>query len=259
MIAIDLSGKNALITGGAAGIGYGCCEVLARAGAHVLVADINFEAAVNSTEKLKALGYKASAYSVDIRSQASICSLMQKLNEDFNSIDILVNNAGNNLFKGLEDTTVEEWDQLMDLDLKGIFLMIKAALPLLKVSGDASIISISSNHTKSTIANIYAYATAKAGVTGMAKSLCQELGVYGIRVNTLSPGFTRTPLYDRWIKTTENPGATEQAVLDYHPLKKIATTIDVGYAVAFLSSNMASNITGSDLVLDGGLSVRLMH
>jgi NAD(P)-dependent dehydrogenase (short-subunit alcohol dehydrogenase family) len=259
MISINLSNKKALVTGGAAGIGKGCVEVLAQAGAEVIIADKNRAAAASLSSALNDIGYKTRTVYVDMADAGSITAMCHLLATDFGTIDVLVNNAGFNLFKGLEDTSEEEWDAIMDVDLKGVFLLTKAALPLLKASGAASIVNISSNHTRSTIPDIFAYATAKSGLSGMANSLCQELGKYGIRVNTVSPGFTATPLLERWLQSTGKAEEARHTVDSYHPLGKIGTPENIGHAVAFLSSSLASNITGANLFIDGGLSLRLMH
>ncbi len=256
---IDLQDKIALVTGGADGIGKGCVQQFCACGATVVIFDINHDAAFQLSQSLNGIGYRTLPFQGDVSSSADIERVAVLVKEQYGKLDILVNNAGFNFFKGIADTTEQEWDRLMNVDLKAVFLITQALLPMLKASGGGSVVNISSIHTRSTVGSIYAYAAAKGGVSTMCKTLCQELGPFGIRVNTVSPGFTRTPLLDRWFQSTPDPDETEKMVLGYHPLGKIATPEDIGNAVVFLSSHLASNITGIDLVVDGGLSIRLMH
>lgn len=120
-------------------------------------------------------------------------------------------------------------------------------------------INIASVHAQATVANITAYAAAKGAVVAMGRSLCQELGPLGIRVNTISPGFVMTPLLERWLNSEPDREATMARVNGYHPIKRIGAPEDIGYLVAFLGSDLSSNITGQNITSDGGLTTRLMH
>jgi NAD(P)-dependent dehydrogenase (short-subunit alcohol dehydrogenase family) len=132
-------------------------------------------------------------------------------------------------------------------------------LPLLKKATDSSIIHIASVHATQTIPGITAYAGAKGAVVAMTRSMAQELGAYGIRVNTISPGFTETPMLDDWLASTPDPEATMARVNALHPINRIASGEDIGNVVAFLASPLARAITGTNLVVDCGLTTRLMH
>jgi meso-butanediol dehydrogenase/(S,S)-butanediol dehydrogenase/diacetyl reductase len=172
---------------------------------------------------------------------------------------VLVNNAGVNLFKGIQETEPAEWNAIFDVDSTGVYLMTRAALPLLKAAHGASIVNIASVHALMTVPNITAYAAAKGAVVAMGRSLAQELGPFGIRVNTISPGFMDTPLLRRWIEGEPDPAATVARVNSYHPLGRIGTPEDLGHLVTFLASDHAGFISGANIVLDGGLTTRLMH
>jgi NAD(P)-dependent dehydrogenase (short-subunit alcohol dehydrogenase family) len=185
--------------------------------------------------------------------------MLNRVRTQFGALHVLVNNAGCNLHKGIADTTPEEWDRVLGVDLKGIYLVTRAALPLLKAAGGASVINIASVHATMTIADITAYAAAKGGVVSMTRGLAQELGPFGIRVNAISPGFTRTPMVERWLASTPDPQAAMERVNSYHPLGRIGTPQDIANMVAFLSSDLAANITGANITIDGGLTTRLMH
>ena len=148
---------------------------------------------------------------------------------------------------------------MLAVDLRGIYLITRTALPLLKATRNGSVINIASVHAQATIADITAYAAAKGGVVAMGRSLAQELGRYGIRVNTISPGFVDTPLMDRWLAAELDPLATMARVNALHPLGRIGTPQDIGYLVTFLASDYSSFISGSNITIDGGLTARLMH
>ena len=147
----------------------------------------------------------------------------------------------------------------MQVDLRGIFLMTRGALPWLRQAGQSSVVNIASVHAHATVPNLTAYAAAKGGVVSMTRSLCQELGPYGVRVNSISPGFTQTPLMDRWLAGEADAAATMERVNGLHPLGRIAEAKEIGYLAAFLSSHYASFITGENVTIDGGLTSRLMH
>jgi NAD(P)-dependent dehydrogenase (short-subunit alcohol dehydrogenase family) len=256
---IDYSLKTALVTGSSKGIGYSCAEVLARCGATVYLNSRTEKEGLQALAKLEAAGLKVRYLQGDIASAADIQRMRDTIASESGSLDLLVNNAGVNLFKGLEDTTMEEFDKIIAVDQRGLFAISQAMLPLLKKATGSSIIHIASVHATQTIAGITAYAGAKGAVVAMTRSMAQELGAYGIRVNTVSPGFTETPMLDDWLASTPNPEATMTRVNALHPLNRIASGEDIGNVVAFLASPLARAITGTNLVVDCGLTTRLMH
>jgi NAD(P)-dependent dehydrogenase (short-subunit alcohol dehydrogenase family) len=259
MIQVSLEGLVALVTGAGEGIGRGCALVLAEAGADVIVNDINAEAAEATVAAVRQKGRRSLFVPADVADAAAVAAMLERVRAEFGALHVLVNNAGCNLHKGIADTTAEEWDRVLGVDLKGIYLVTRAALPLLKEAGSASVINIASVHATMTIADITAYAAAKGGVLAMGRSLAQELGPMGIRVNTISPGFIRTSMVERWLASTPDPQAAMARVNDFHPLGHIGAPEDIGNMVAFLSSDLASNITGANIMVDGGLTTRLMH
>jgi NAD(P)-dependent dehydrogenase (short-subunit alcohol dehydrogenase family) len=174
-------------------------------------------------------------------------------------LHILLNNAGVNLFKGIQDTSLDEWNAVFRVDSTGIYLVTKTMLPLLKAAGDASIINIASIHATMTVATMSAYAAAKGSVLAMGRTLAQELGPFGIRVNTISPGFIDTPLLASWVATEPDPTATMQRINGYHPLGRIGNPQDIGNLVVFLAGPQSGFISGANVPIDGGLSTRLMH
>lgn len=256
---ISLCSRVALVTGAGAGIGKGCALELARSGAQVLVNDIDEAAGENTVEEITRLGKRASFIRADVSSEAEVTKMAREISNQFGTLHVLVNNAGFNLFKSIADFTPAEWDRLMGVDLKGTFLCTKLLLPLLKKAESASVVNIASVHAHATIASLAAYAAAKGGIVALVRSLAQELGPFGIRVNSVSPGFIDTPLMDRWLASEPDAVATMKRVNGLHPLGRIGTPQDIGQLIVFLASDCSAFITGTDICIDGGLTARLMH
>jgi len=259
MINLNLENKVALVTGSGEGIGRGCALVLAQAGAEVIVNDINPMVGEKTAEDVRKLGRRSLFVEADVSDAMGVKAMFAAVKQEFSAVHILVNNAGFNLFKGIQDTSIDEWERIFAVDVRGLYLMTQTFLPLLKAAGSASVINIASVHAQATVANITAYAAAKGAVVAMGRSLCQELGPLGIRVNTISPGFVMTPLLERWLNSEPDREATMARVNGYHPIKRIGAPEDIGYLVAFLGSDLSSNITGQNITSDGGLTTRLMH
>jgi NAD(P)-dependent dehydrogenase (short-subunit alcohol dehydrogenase family) len=258
-LQINLAGKIALVTGASLGIGRGCAEQLALAGAHVVINGRNPDDGQRTTAAIIAAGGSAEFLRGDMSQLDDIRAVFDSISARHGKLDILVNNAGFNLFKGVQDTTPEEFDTLINLDLRGLFFITQAAVPLMKFAGGGTIVNIASVHATSTIGNIAAYAAAKGGVVALTRSLCQELGPFGIRVNTISPGFVETPLMDRWLASEPDAQATMQRVNSLHPAGRIGNPAEIGAFVVFLASEYGGFIAGANLLQDGGLTARLMH
>jgi NAD(P)-dependent dehydrogenase (short-subunit alcohol dehydrogenase family) len=159
---IDLSGKWALVTGAGSGIGRGCAQVFAECGANVAVNDIDAGAAEKTVAMVKKLGRQSIVLVGDVGDESAVAAMYNMLARSTDKLHILINNAGFNMFKGIADTTPAEWDRIMQVDLRGIYLMTKAALPMLKAAKTSSVISIASVHAHATVPHLTAYAAAKA-------------------------------------------------------------------------------------------------
>ena len=258
-IQIDLSGKRALVTGAAMGIGEGIAQVLAEAGAHVIVVDIQASAGRAVVTQLRSQGHSAEFIELDLANDQAVAELGPRLADTHPALEILVNNAGVAMFKGVADTQPRDWDALMSVDLRAPYLITHTCLGLLEAAAGASVVNIASVHSLMTVANMTAYAAAKAGVAGMTRSMAQELGPKQIRVNTVSPGFVDTPLFRGWLDAEPDPQASLERVLGIIPIGQISTPRDIGEFVAFLVSDLARSISGANLLIDGGLTTRLMH
>ena len=256
---ISLQDRVALVTGAAAGIGAGIARVLARAGAHVVVCDIDEQGGEATARAVAELGCRSQFAHTDVADADAVSAMLEKVKDEFGRLDILVNNAGIEFFRSIEETTIEEWDRTHDVDLKGIFLTTRASLPLLKESASAVVVNIASVHARATIPDLGAYAAAKGGVVALTRSLAQDLGRVGVRAISISPGFIDTPMVQAWLDSTPDPQATRDRVDAMHPAGRMGTPEDIGNFVAFACSDLGGFIDGVDIVIDGGLTSMLQH
>jgi cyclopentanol dehydrogenase len=256
---VRLDGRVALVTGAGEGIGRGCALVLAASGAQVFVNDKNPASGEKTAETIRKSGGHADFLQADVSDGDAVAAMFDAVAQRTRALHILVNNAGVNLFKGIQETSLAEWNAVFNVDSMGIYIVTKSALPLLKAAEKSSIINIASVHAQLTVPNMTAYAAAKGAVLAMGRSLAQELGPFGIRVNTISPGFIDTPLLNSWLATEPDAVATMQRINGYHPLGRIGRPEDIGNLITFLAGDESGFITGANILIDGGLTTRLMH
>ena len=244
---ISLEGKTALITGGGTGIGFAIAEEMAVAGASVIIVGRREEKLKEAAEKI---GEKCSWYVFDVTKTEEYEDFFRKL-EKKAPVDILVNNAGINIKKDYFDFTAEEFDKIMETQAKAPFMLSQTAAKYMKERKSGCILLISSLASVLGMHEIQAYTVAKSGMKGLARSLARDLGPYGIRVNSLNPGFVYTDM----LKNTnlKTPGRLEE-IQNRTPMRGFAKEKDLGMAAAFLASDAARFITGIDLVVDGGIS-----
>lgn len=259
MIKLDLAGKRVLVTGSAMGIGAGIASVLAEAGGHVIGVDLDVAAGRAVINSIESAGGSAEFIELDLRDIQAVEALGDRLASAHPQLDAVVNNAGVIHFGGVGETQPEDWNHLMAVDLRAPYLVTRTCLGLLDAAEDASVINIASVHSVMTVATMTAYAAAKGGVAAMTRSLAQELGPRGVRVNTVSPGFVDTPLFRSWLDSEPDPEASLARVLGIIPTGRIATPREIGHVVAFLVSDLARSISGVNLMVDGALTTRLMH
>ena len=251
-----LNGKSAFVTGAGQGIGRGIAAVLAAKGASVTIAEINAETGKSTADELCQAGYEAQFAAVDIRSEADIKAGVAAHLQRFATLDILVNNAGANQHYDASRMSVDEWERSMSLNLRGAWLCSKHALPIMAEQHAGVIINIASVHATMTATNFFPYNVAKSGLLGLTRSLALDWGHKNIRAISVSPGWVRTPPTVDGFAKADDPAAEEQRVIDIHPLKRIGEPENIGALVAFLASGEASYITGTEIVIDGGISAR---
>ncbi|MBS4219087.1 glucose 1-dehydrogenase [Bacillus sp. FJAT-49711] len=250
--------KVTIVTGAGRGIGKGIAECFVKEGSIVIIATREYEEGKIVENELKNMGGTAVFIQTDVSSEESIKNMVNETINQFGKIDTLVNNAGITRFIPIEHATLDDWNELINIDLRGPFLCSKYVLPHMKKNNYGSIVNISSNHAIATLPDSEIYAAAKGGVNAMTKSMALSLGEYGIRVNSICPGFTETPHYYQWLSDKGDKDLHEE-VLQIHATKRICNPIDIGKLAVYLSSEDAFMITGENIVVDGGVSSRLYN
>jgi 3-oxoacyl-[acyl-carrier protein] reductase len=244
---MELKGKVALVTGGARGIGKAIAMALAKAGADIVVADVNLAEAQKTTGEIEALGRQSMALFMDVTDYAKVEEAVNKILDKFTKLDILINNAGITKDNLLLRMGQQEWDAVLTVNLKGAFNCIKAvSRPMVKqrsgkIVNIASIIGIIGNPGQAN------YAASKAGLIALTKTAAKELASRNINVNAIAPGFIQTDM------TAKLPQELQQKMKEAIPLDKFGTPDDVAAACLFLASEDSSYITGQTIVVDGGM------
>jgi len=251
-----LDDKVAIITGGARGIGRAIVEVCAREGARVTILDRHAAEGAAVVRDLGVEGRGVTFIAADVTREADVASACAAVATRHGTIDVLVNNAGVNAYFDAATMTEAEWDSVFAVDLKGAWLCTKHVVPTMRGQGRGSIVNIASIHATLTIAGMFPYAAAKSGLVGLTRSLALDYAPSGIRVNAVSPGWTRTRLVEEWFSLQPNPVEAEASVMRAHPMRRIATPAEVADVVAFVASDRASAMTGSTVAVDCGLGVQ---
>lgn len=244
---IDLTGKVAIVTGGAMGIGYGIAERLAKSGAKVLIADMNEEEAKKSADKLNSSGFEVKSIKVDVSSKAEVDKMVGMAISEFGKVDILVNNAGIYPFKPFMEMTEEDWDKVMAVNLKGMFLCTQAAAA--KMAEGSKIVDISSIAGFVGFAGLAHYCATKGGVNASIRAIAVELAAKKINVNAVAPGAIETPgakMDDEMVKQ----------IVSAIPWARMGQPEDIANLTAFLASDKADYITGQTIIVDGGWTLR---
>lgn len=247
--------STAIVTGAAKGIGEACARRLARDGFAVAILDIDEEAGRRVAAEIETGGGIAAFHRADVTNAASIERAVKAAAEAQGPVEVLVNNAGRNAFFDAAAMGEDDWDAITAVDFKGVWLCSRAVLPGMRAAGKGSIINIASIHTKATIGGMFPYAACKAGVVGMTMNLALDEGKHGVRVNSVSPGWTQTPLLDDWFARQPDPEASRAHIAGLHPLGRIGSADEVAAIVSFLASDDASFVTGAELRVDGGIGV----
>ncbi|MFZ0242322.1 MAG: SDR family NAD(P)-dependent oxidoreductase [Desulfobacterales bacterium] len=244
-----LEGKNAIVTGGSQGIGAAIALDLAREGANVcLTYRKHEEEAQKYVQDIKALGRKALAVRCDIASFADAAATVKAAIEDFGSLQILVNNAGMNWDGVSWKMSEEQWDRVIEVNLKGYFNFVRHAAPLFKEQKYGKIINITSiNGLRGKFGQMN-YSASKAGIIGLTKALAKELGAFGVNVNAVAPGLIETAM----LKESEAREKIIDLAMGEIVLKRVGQPEDLAYVVSFLASDKARHITGEVIKVDGG-------
>lgn len=249
---MELSGKTAVVTGGGSGIGRAISELFAAEGASVVVADVHDGGTAASITKN---GGKVAYVKTDVRAEAQVKRLVAQARKRFGGIDILCNSAGIELLKPLSETSEEEWDRVLDTNLKGVFLTSKHAVPeMLKRRGGA-IVNIASQLGLVGLENFTAYCASKGGVVLLTRAMALEYASRNIRVNCICPGPVQTPMLEREIRTEADPDAARKAWARRQPVGRLGLPQEIAQAALYLASERSSFVVGHTLVVDGGYTL----
>jgi len=248
MLNIDLKGKVALITGGSRGVGSAIAEVLAKAGANIVINYIGDETEIESVKtKLSKYDVETLFINADVTNKDQVSKMAEQIKATFNQLDILVNNAGITYMKNIEDLTIEDVEKVYSVNVKGVFNTVLEHKNLLINSGCAAIINIGSTSMYTGGGGGAHYSSTKSALLGITRTLAKELGPKGIRTNLLGLSLIRTEMMD-----TTTPDEIKKEKLKSIPVGRFGLPEDVGYAVAFLASELGSYINGEVIALDGG-------
>lgn len=253
-----LDGKAALVTGAGSGIGRACAEALGREGARVLIGDVAAAAVEEVAEGIRARGGVAQAFEHDVTSEAAWADAMARLSSEFGGLDVLVNNAGIAWAGSVLDMSLADWRGQTAVNLDGVFLGVRAAIPLMRDSGGGSIINISSVAGLKGSPRLAGYCATKGGVRLFTKAVARECAenAWGIRVNSVHPGIIETAIWESVV-----PGAPGENSVDVGALAaaavpggRLGQPHDIANGVVFLASDNSSYMNGAELVIDAGLS-----
>lgn len=244
---MDLVDKVAIVTGAGRGIGKAIAIALAREGASVIINDVDIQTAEKVTKEIKSLGWKALAIQADVSDSKEVNQMVQSAIKKFKRVDILVNNAAIIKRGSIEDLNEEDWDRVMDVNLKGAFNCMKAVAGIMKKQRYGKIVNISSIAGKiGDLASAPCYGASKAGMICLAKSLARELAAYNINVNVVAPHAIKTDMSKEWSEEKR------KNIIANIPLGRMGEPEDIAEAVVFLVSDKAKFITGEVLDVNGG-------
>ncbi len=255
-----LEGKVAVVTGGGgSGIGHGISLVLARHGAHVVILEIDIDGAESVRGRIKDNGGSATIIRADVSRSDNVRRAIDMVIDEHEHLDVLVNNAGIGLIRPVAEASEEEFDQLASIDLRGMWLCCKYAIPHMRQQKQGSIVNIASVHSRATLPQFGLYSAMKAGVAGLSRGIAVQYGPDGIRANTVSPGLVdgkqTRQIVAQLSKDVE--GYLQDFVRSEQALPQLIQPEDIGNLVAFLASDDARMITGAEIPVDAGMWVQL--
>jgi NAD(P)-dependent dehydrogenase (short-subunit alcohol dehydrogenase family) len=247
-----LEGKVAIITGASSGIGRASALLFSKEGAKVIVADIDLKGGKETVKMIKEEGGEAAFVKVDVSKSDDAELMVKTAIERYSKLDILFNNAGINPSGTAVNTPEEVWDKVINVNLKGVFLGSKYAIPEMAKRGGGVIINTASVSGLVATGDEIAYVASKGGVVMLTRGMALDHAQQNIRVNCVCPAVTATPLIDKWLATVDEPEKVRQWAADMSLFKRLAKPDEIAYAALFLASDESSYVTGSALAVDGG-------
>ena len=248
---MKLQNRSVVITGSGSGIGRACALGFAKEGAHIVVADIHLDVAEETVNQIQAAGGKAFACQTDVSKPDSVTALVNTTINAYGKVDTLINNAAIQINKTIADTTFEEWNAQMSVNVGGVFLCSKLFLPYLKIT-KGSIVNMSSVNAYFVEPSCAGYCATKAAIIGLTKAMAIDHGHEGIRVNCICPGYINGGLAEGYFQSQADPAQARIDAGKLHALWRIGKPNEVAQVAIFLSSDDASFVTGSAYVVDGG-------
>lgn len=248
-----LKDKTCVITGGSGGIGEAVVRRFVAEGAEVLIADV----AIDDARALaKEFGDSVTAIQCDVRLEEQVAQVAKVAHSRWPQVDILVNNAGSELNRPYDETTVDEWDRVLDTDLKGPWLMCKHLVPDMVTRGSGSVINISSLNGLVGFPLSTAYGSAKGGLVVFTRDMAIELAASGVRINCVCPGVIATPMMERWTKKMPDQDAAKKMLEGTMPIGRMGRADEVAGAILFFASDDSTLCQGSVLSVDGGFTAQ---
>lgn len=253
---MKLSGKTAIVTGGAKGIGEAIAVRFGIEGARVVVSDVD-ESGERVAAAIREQSGEAVFVGADVSDEEQVRAMVDRVIGEYGRIDVLVNNAGIIRFTPWDDFNVADWDRVIAVNLTGVMLCSKYAIPHMRAAGGGAIVNISSVHASVTGPAVAAYAASKGGVLVLTRSMALELAPANIRVNSILPGYIRTPLFLSDVDRRPDPAAFVNEIESKIPAGRVGDPSEIAGVAVFAASDDASYMTGAALAIDGGVSVLL--
>lgn len=249
--------KVAIVTGGAMGIGEATARLLAREGAHVAVTDVEEKTGRAVAESIRADGGEAQFWSLDVGDEEAVQTTFAEIHDHYERVHVLVNNAGiSGANKPTDEVTEEEWDRVMQINVKGVFFCTKHVIPYLKEAGGGSIVNLSSIYGLVSAPDVPPYHASKGAVRLMTKTDALLYAGDKIRVNSVHPGFIWTPMVENHLESTGDAETGREEVAKLHPLGHLGEADDIAYGILYLASDESKFVTGAELTIDGGYTAR---
>lgn len=248
-----LKDKTCVLTGGASGIGKAVVRRFVEEGAEILIADIDINAAAQLASEF---GDSVTAVQCDVGSEEQVKNVAKIAYERWPQVDILVNNAGSELNRSYDETTTEEWDRVLDTDLKGPWLMCKHLVPPMVTRGSGSVINIASLNGLVGFPLSTAYGSAKGGLVIFTRDMAIELAATGVRINCVCPGVIATPMMERWTDKMPDKAEAQEMLRGTMPIGRMGTADEVAGAILFFASDDSTLCQGAVLSVDGGFTAQ---
>jgi NAD(P)-dependent dehydrogenase (short-subunit alcohol dehydrogenase family) len=251
-----LDGKAGVVTGGASGLGREVVLAMTREGAKIVVFDLNQERGEKVVDEARTAGGTAVFQQGDVRRESDVVAAIARCGSEFGTFNVIHNNAGIQVEAPLHETTNDEWEALHEVNLRGVFWGCKHAVIAMRETGGGSIINTASILALTGDPFLPAYTAMKTGVLGLTRAVAVDYAINGIRCNCVCPGDMETPMIEKYFSATADPVAARAEMEDAYPGKRIAHPREVAQAVLFLASDEASFVSGTYILVDGGLTAK---